>query len=75
MVGVELRIIDPETTLPCDDGSVGEIWLCSPCVTAGYYNKPALNARVYKVRFHLQCRRSSAAPCSSDQSGLFQVMA
>lgn len=50
MVGVDLRIVDTETAEPCEPGHVGEIWLSSECVTAGYYNKPQLNQEVFKVR-------------------------
>lgn len=52
MKGVELRIINPDSCKPCDEGTVGEIWLQSACVTAGYYNKPALNAHVFQVQAH-----------------------
>ena len=50
MSGVDLRVIHPDTRAPCDDGCVGEVWLSSPCVTAGYFNKPDLNAQVFQVR-------------------------
>ncbi len=49
MEGVDLRIVNPDMAEPCDEGNVGEIWLRSPCVTAGYYNKTALNAQVFQV--------------------------
>lgn len=50
MAGVSLRVVDPSTMASCEDGCVGEIWLSSACVTAGYYNKPELTAQVFQVR-------------------------
>ena len=41
---VELRIIDPDTLSDVTQGAVGEIWLRSGMVTAGYWNKPAETA-------------------------------
>ena len=49
MKGVDLRIVHPDSAQPCEDGHVGEIWLSSLCVTAGYYNRPQLNQDVFKV--------------------------
>ncbi len=37
---VDLRVIDPNTLSDVAQGSVGEIWLRSGMVTAGYWNKP-----------------------------------
>lgn len=33
-------IVDPDTRLPSSPGHIGEIWVSSPGVTAGYWNKP-----------------------------------
>ncbi|CAL8464403.1 g3938 [Coccomyxa elongata] len=49
MAGVSLRIVHPDSCSACEDGTVGEIWLSSPCVTAGYFNKPDLNAQVFQA--------------------------
>ena len=49
MKGVNLRIVHPDSAQPCEDGHVGEVWLSSLCVTAGYYNRPKLNQEVFKV--------------------------
>ena len=49
MVGVELAIADPETAARVGDGGVGEVWLRSPCVTAGYYGRPELSAAVFQA--------------------------
>lgn len=47
--GVDLRVVNPDTAQPCEEGNVGEVWLRSLCVTAGYYNRPEVNERVFKV--------------------------
>jgi long-chain acyl-CoA synthetase len=43
---VELSIRDLRTGLPVTAGEVGEIWIRSPMVTAGYWNNPAETAAV-----------------------------
>lgn len=37
---VELRIVDPATAKDVPTGGVGEIWLRSPMIMKGYWNKP-----------------------------------
>ena len=49
MAGVELAIADPETCARVGDGGVGEVWLRSACVTAGYYGRPELSAAVLQA--------------------------
>ena len=66
MTGVDLRIVDADSAQPCEEGHVGEIWLSSPCVTAGYYNRPAVNQKTFQVCNHIQpvhpaCLRYAAA--------------
>ena len=41
---VDVRVIDPDTLDDVAVGSVGEIWLRSGMVTAGYWNKPEATA-------------------------------
>ncbi len=38
--GTCVRIVDPDTGVPCPPGGVGEVWLSGPCVAAGYWNNP-----------------------------------
>jgi acyl-CoA synthetase (AMP-forming)/AMP-acid ligase II len=33
-------IVDPQTGIPCPDGTVGEIWLNGPSVAQGYWGNP-----------------------------------
>jgi 8-amino-7-oxononanoate synthase len=37
---VSLRIVDPETKEVCGENRVGEIWVSSPSVGKGYWNRP-----------------------------------
>lgn len=34
-----VRIVDPETCLACLDDAIGEIWISSPSVSRGYWNR------------------------------------
>lgn len=63
MSGVSLRIVHPDTRAQREDGTVGEVWLSSPCVTAGYFNKPDLNAQVFQVFTAFQARPQSFWAC------------
>ncbi|MEV5431728.1 fatty acyl-AMP ligase [Streptomyces sp. NPDC052701] len=44
------RIVDPETRLPCPEGSVGEIWLAGANVAQGYWGKPEATAGTFGGR-------------------------
>jgi amino acid adenylation domain-containing protein len=46
----EVIIIDPETAVPLGDRLVGEIWVRSPSVAAGYWGKSALTEQVFRAR-------------------------
>ena len=48
--GVEVRIVDPETSRELPEDQVGEIWLRSASVANGYHNRPAETIE----RFHAQ---------------------
>jgi amino acid adenylation domain-containing protein len=37
--GTQIAIVDPETTQMCSEGEVGEIWVSSPSVACGYWNR------------------------------------
>ncbi len=45
-----LRIVEPETGEPCDDGVVGEIWVAGPSVARGYWRKPEATAATFQAR-------------------------
>ncbi len=46
-MNADVRIVDPATSLPCADGTVGEIWVRSPSVAKGYWGKPHISASVF----------------------------
>ncbi len=50
MAGVEVAVVEPETAARVGDGGVGEVWLRSACVTAGYFGRPELGASVFQAR-------------------------
>lgn len=48
--GGEIVIVDPETRLELPQGEVGEIWLKSPNVGLGYWNRPEETAATFNGR-------------------------
>lgn len=46
--GVELRVVDPESGRECAVGEVGELVHAGKLVAAGYWNRPADTARVFR---------------------------
>jgi acyl-CoA synthetase (AMP-forming)/AMP-acid ligase II len=51
--GLEARIVEPRTCRGLPDSAIGEIWLRGPGIGRGYWNQPALSARVFAA--HLAC--------------------
>lgn len=45
--GTEVCIVDPAQRRPLPDGAVGEIWVASPSVAHGYWNRPEDTARTF----------------------------
>jgi len=45
--GTQLAIVDRATGAPVADGKVGEIWLRSPSVASGYFQRPAESAETF----------------------------
>src|SRR6185312_2703396 len=45
--GTEVRIVDPQSMMPCAPNAIGEIWVKGPGIGEGYWNKPEENARVF----------------------------
>jgi acyl transferase domain-containing protein/acyl-CoA synthetase (AMP-forming)/AMP-acid ligase II len=42
-----VAIVDPATCVPVPDGAEGEIWVSSPSVARGYWNKPEATAEAF----------------------------
>ena len=45
----ELRIVDPVTLRALGEGELGELWVSSRSVAAGYWNKPEATAAVFQA--------------------------
>ena len=46
-VGLDVRVIHPETRRPVSAGEVGEIWVSGPSVAAGYWQRPDATAQSF----------------------------
>jgi thioester reductase-like protein len=47
LVGVQVRVVDPDTAAVVGADEVGEIWLAGPSKCEGYWNKPELSEQVF----------------------------
>ncbi|MFE2571694.1 fatty acyl-AMP ligase [Streptomyces mirabilis] len=45
-----VRIVGPDTRVPCPPGRVGEIWINGPCVAGGYLGRPDLSESTFRAR-------------------------
>ncbi|MEZ5509408.1 MAG: AMP-binding protein [Gammaproteobacteria bacterium] len=52
--GADVRIVDPNSHEECADGKVGEIWVNSPSVAQGYWNKPSFSGSVFRATIKAQ---------------------
>jgi acyl-CoA synthetase (AMP-forming)/AMP-acid ligase II len=48
-LGTIVAIIDPHTRRRCNEGDVGEIWICSPSVAQGYWRRTEDTIRVFRA--------------------------
>jgi amino acid adenylation domain-containing protein len=49
--GADVRIVDPETRRPKDEGELGEVWVHTPSVGLGYWGRPTEeNDPVFRAR-------------------------
>jgi acyl-CoA synthetase (AMP-forming)/AMP-acid ligase II len=49
MPDTTIAIVDPETRIRCAPDEVGEIWVSSPSVAGGYWNRPEETAAVFNA--------------------------
>ncbi|WP_409490834.1 fatty acyl-AMP ligase [Amycolatopsis sp. cmx-11-12] len=49
-VGQHVALVDPETGVALEDGSVGEIWVHGPNVGTGYWQKPLESTETFGAR-------------------------
>ncbi|MEI9994247.1 MAG: AMP-binding protein [Rhizomicrobium sp.] len=48
--GTRVEIVDPETGRRCLPDRVGEIWVKSPSIAAGYWQRPKITASAFQAR-------------------------
>jgi acyl-CoA synthetase (AMP-forming)/AMP-acid ligase II len=48
--GTSVAIVDPERLTRCDTREIGEIWISSPSVARGYWNRPEETAQTFAAR-------------------------
>jgi acyl-CoA synthetase (AMP-forming)/AMP-acid ligase II len=48
-IGADIRIVNPQTCIPCAPDEVGEIWLQSTSVAQGYWGKPEATEATFKA--------------------------
>jgi malonyl-CoA/methylmalonyl-CoA synthetase len=46
--GLEVKIVDPDTSLAVEPGETGEFWLKSDSITPGYWEKPRETAKAFE---------------------------
>lgn len=47
--GHQLLIVDPQTKQVCDERMIGEIWVASPSVAQGYWNRPKATEECFQA--------------------------
>jgi amino acid adenylation domain-containing protein len=48
--GQEIVIVNPETSVICSYGEVGEIWVCGDSVAKGYWNRLEETERIFRAK-------------------------
>lgn len=49
MPGTKIVVAHPESLTPCSPNEIGEIWVLSPSVTQGYWNRPEETERTFNA--------------------------
>jgi len=50
LTDTQIIIVDPERQERLVEGAIGEIWVHSPSIACGYWNKPELSEQVFRAR-------------------------
>jgi long-chain fatty acid adenylyltransferase FadD28 len=67
-----VRIVDPDTSRECPEGTVGEIWLHGENVASGYWHKPEESKRTFGARIVNPSEDAPEAPwLRTGDSGFF----
>ena len=57
--GVNVRIVAPETQLPCSSGTIGEVWITGPSVARGYWNREQESLATFQAKLNLPSDNST----------------
>jgi len=49
MLEDRIVIVDPTTLIPCRARQIGEIWISSPSVARGYWNRPEVSEEIFRA--------------------------
>jgi acyl-CoA synthetase (AMP-forming)/AMP-acid ligase II len=49
-VGMQVQVVDPDTTEVVPDGRIGEIWIRGESLASGYWARPGLTAATFQAR-------------------------
>lgn len=49
-IETDVQIVNPQSHEVCESGEVGEIWVNSPSVAQGYWNKPSFSDSVFRAQ-------------------------
>ncbi len=67
-----VRIVDPDTSIECPEGTVGEIWVQGGNVASGYWQKPEETARTFGAKIVTPSAGTSEGPwLRTGDSGFF----
>jgi long-chain fatty acid adenylyltransferase FadD28 len=67
-----VRIVDPNRSRECPDGTVGEIWVHGDNVAAGYWQKPEESQRTFEAKIADPSQETPEAPwLRTGDSGFF----
>ena len=46
----EIKIVNPQTRVACDDNQIGEIWISGSSIAQGYWQKPESTREIFKAK-------------------------
>ncbi|MEM8505854.1 MAG: SDR family NAD(P)-dependent oxidoreductase [Cyanobacteria bacterium P01_D01_bin.1] len=49
-LGQEVKIVDPETLSPCEEGRIGEIWVAGKSIAKGYWQRPEQTEQTFHAK-------------------------
>ena len=68
----QIKIVHPETLIPCAPGEVGEIWVAGPSIAQGYWRQPELTEKTFQAYLADEHGRQSSLGLGSIGNNLSQ---